>query len=230
MKVKNAVLALAGLLTIGGGAVIVASYALGLIQAPATYVVEKGDTLFEIAVERGVTVDELRMWNQIDGDLIEIGQVLTIWPGNNEPEKAVRRMGTQSVKAAGSLIVAPSPKGRSMPAAKACVPPPTGEGLAEGAAMASDGLTYDQISSSMNAFIPNVLPCIPASGAAPAQTLELEVTVSCNGQVTRIDVSSRADWAPEVAECVIDTLGYAPFPAHDLPDGETFVYPLKFNR
>ena len=42
------------------------------------YEVARGDTLFVIAKAHGVTVDDLRRWNGIEGDRIEVGQVLRI--------------------------------------------------------------------------------------------------------------------------------------------------------
>jgi LysM repeat protein len=54
-----------------------------LVAAPAwadriRYEVAPGDTLLGIALEYDVTVDELRRWNRIRGDLLQIGQELTI--------------------------------------------------------------------------------------------------------------------------------------------------------
>ena len=46
----------------------------------------RGDTLFLIAKAHEVTVDELREWNGIEGDLIEVGQVLRIHTGPVEVE------------------------------------------------------------------------------------------------------------------------------------------------
>ena len=43
-----------------------------------TYEVIKGDSLHKIAKQYSVSVDELRQWNQLSGDLIEIGQLLLI--------------------------------------------------------------------------------------------------------------------------------------------------------
>ena len=50
-----------------------------LDQARVTYEVVRGDTLFVIAKQHGVTVDQLRSWNGIQGDLIEVGDQLTIY-------------------------------------------------------------------------------------------------------------------------------------------------------
>lgn len=47
-----------------------------------TYVVKKGDTLYSIANKFGVSVESLKSSNGISGNLINVGQVLTI-PGND---------------------------------------------------------------------------------------------------------------------------------------------------
>lgn len=47
-----------------------------------TYVVKKGDSLYSIANKLGVSVEALKASNGISGNLINVGQVLTI-PGNN---------------------------------------------------------------------------------------------------------------------------------------------------
>lgn len=43
------------------------------------YIVERGDTLGEIAKAHGVTVQDIRSWNGLHGDLIEVDQVLVMW-------------------------------------------------------------------------------------------------------------------------------------------------------
>lgn len=45
---------------------------------PQTVVVQEGDALITIARRAGVTVEQLKTWNQLDGDLIRIGQKLVI--------------------------------------------------------------------------------------------------------------------------------------------------------
>lgn len=42
------------------------------------YIVQPGDTLSEIARDFGVSVSDIRRWNDLDGDLIRIGQELDI--------------------------------------------------------------------------------------------------------------------------------------------------------
>jgi LysM repeat protein len=43
-----------------------------------TYTVQKGDTLFRIALQHGVSPDTLRQLNGIRGDALSLGQVLRV--------------------------------------------------------------------------------------------------------------------------------------------------------
>ena len=45
------------------------------------YSVKEGDYLSKIAEEYGVTVSDIKSWNKLEGDLIYVGQQLTIYPG-----------------------------------------------------------------------------------------------------------------------------------------------------
>ena len=42
------------------------------------YTVVRGDTLYQISREYGVTVNDLLSWNILDGDLISVGQRLVV--------------------------------------------------------------------------------------------------------------------------------------------------------
>ena len=45
---------------------------------PSTYTVREGDSLSRVAARYGVTIDELRRWNSIEGSTIFVGQQLTM--------------------------------------------------------------------------------------------------------------------------------------------------------
>lgn len=45
---------------------------------PGSHQVQKGETLYRIAKTHGVTVDELRLWNQLQGDVISLCQELIV--------------------------------------------------------------------------------------------------------------------------------------------------------
>jgi len=198
-------------------------------EQPITYVVVKGDTLFEIAQAHEVTVDELRSWNGIEGDRIEIDQILEIWP----------------TRAAGTVTARPRPRGTpaptrrpapdpghaalKMPPAKPCLEGPALDGQGGDAQMvASSGLSRAQVREAMQSFVGNTLVCLQDTETAPERTLLLEITAGCDGRVSEIAVLDAGDWPEETSRCVTDILGYAPFPAHDLPAGETFQYPLTY--
>src|SRR2546430_3356310 len=52
-----------------------------LIKEPLYYKVKRGDALFSIARKFDTTPDQLRQWNQFEGDRVKIGQRLLVKPG-----------------------------------------------------------------------------------------------------------------------------------------------------
>lgn len=62
----------------GRGASKTTTKPTGTIQAGGTYTIQKGDTLSEIALAAGVTIDDLRELNGINGDNIMAGEELKI--------------------------------------------------------------------------------------------------------------------------------------------------------
>jgi hypothetical protein len=118
----------------------------------------------------------------------------------------------------------------AMPAAKKCLAGPSDVGSGDGVTMAgSAGLSEPDIRSTMSRFVPKALGCV--SGASTFDgTVETEITVGCDGRVTEVSIE-RNDGVPNaVAACLRDTLRYAPFPAHDMPDGYTFGYRVNVSR
>jgi hypothetical protein len=57
----------------------------------------------------------------------------------------------------------------------------------------------------------------------------VELTVGCDG-IVRSAVAVAGGWPDDVAACVADVLRHAPMPVHDLPDGDTLRYPLRWAR
>lgn len=51
---------------------------LGQDEEPKTYTVEKGDTLYRIAIENDISLDALLSWNDLTTDLIHPGDVLVV--------------------------------------------------------------------------------------------------------------------------------------------------------
>lgn len=67
--------------------------ALSAVSVPAyaeriVYTVESGDMLGSIAERFDVSVDQLRTWNDLDGDAIRAGQDLIVYPGSSRPSSS----------------------------------------------------------------------------------------------------------------------------------------------
>lgn len=196
---------------------------------PLRYVVVRGDTLGEIATAHGVTVDQLRAWNGIEGDLIEVDQVLLIHAGSAPPRAASAPRPRPARRPAGT----PGPASTdtlTLPDPKPCLDPPTGladdpgEGLST---VASQGLKPAQVKSAWDAFVPHTTACLPDDFRGSA-TVQLDLTIGCDGRVTDAQVFSGGGLSREVQDCLADRARYAAFPAHDLPLGEQARVPVRF--
>ena len=192
------------------------------------YEVIKGDTLHKIASKYSVSVDDLRHWNQLSGDLIEIGQTILI-------KKDVPTPPTKTAKAKKSahgdivmhkmgMTAAPTKK---MPNAKRCLSGPDVSSLDdERGMMTNNGLSSQQISSAMNKFFPQLSDCMP--DVWPTANIEVDFNVGCNGLVSYVRIVKDDNMDFEIQSCLEDAFQYAEFPAHDLPDGMDFTYPIQF--
>lgn len=236
-------LVVAAALVAGGlGAVIVVQPAwwTALVSGPTPieHTVVRGDTLSKLARAHGTTVADLQEWNGLTSDRIDVGQVLVVgWTGDApaspetvSPKTTSRRSSSASKRTA----VAPSSKpvtagSLTLPAEKACLSGPTLEGGGDELELAaSQGLSRAQVSTAMRAFLPKLQRCIDDDW--PEGTLRLSITVACTGRVKTVQVDDSGGLDAALVACATDTLRYAPFPAHDLPDGDTFGYPVVFSR
>ena len=197
-----------------------------------TYEVVKGDTLSKIASKYGVSVDQLKDWNNLSSDLIEIGQVLTVKADapptqinrkkalakkkNNVPQDVVlHKMG---------MTAAPTKK---LPKAKRCLSGPDSQSLDdEYGMMTNQGLSSNQISQAMNKFFPQLADCMP--DVWPTANIELDFNVGCNGLVSYVRIVKDDNLDFDIQQCLEESFQYAEFPAHDLPDGMDFTYPIQF--
>jgi hypothetical protein len=126
------------------------------------------------------------------------------------------------------------PGGRSwsplrMPEPKACQAAVGGEGASDedGFSMGgSVGLSGDQVSSAVRGFQRQTLRC--RDGRVASGTVILDVTVGCDGRVSAVEVLSDETGSDGFADCVARVFAYAPFPAHDMPDGANFGLPLRY--
>lgn len=190
-----------------------------------TYEVKRGDTLFLIAKAYGVSVDDLKRWNKLDSDLIEIAQQLDIQAGEAAPVTTQQKKKRPASRRPSKKQDTPS---LSMPKAKPCLSGPSLEDeVAEDGYSGSVGLSTSGIKTALNAFLPNLNSCFAKAPSVPQEELVLDFRVGCDGQVQSLEVSSPGDWNAEMADCVTSTLRYTPFPAHALPDGDTFLYPIR---
>lgn len=203
-----------------------AAAVLILRPRPTTYTVVSGDTLFEIARDHGVTVAELREWNGIEGDLIEVGQVLSIWEPASPAPEVVR--GAPKKRRAVQRSARPGETALFLPAEQPCLAPPSPDLLdGDEGLLGSRGLSHAQVREAMDRFVGHTLACVP-EGTTPAGTIHTRIRVACTGRVAEVTVVDGGGLPPEMVACVRETLYYTPFPAHDLPNGEVFEYPLTF--
>ena len=82
--------------TLGIALLCLAALAPSRVEAEApTVIVAQGDALSMIAKRAGVSVDQIKEWNQLDGDLIRVGQKLVVGPS----AKVKPSTGTRAPKA-----------------------------------------------------------------------------------------------------------------------------------
>ncbi len=93
----------------------------GSIKKGGTYTIQKGDTLSEIALAAGVSIDDLRSLNNIKGDQIMAGDTLDIPSYGKVPSTSRKSSSSSSTKKAEPApVVEPTPA----PAAAAPAPAP----------------------------------------------------------------------------------------------------------
>jgi hypothetical protein len=80
----------------------------------------------------------------------------------------------------------------------------------------------------MGPHLQHTLACPAGEESWPTGAVMAELTVACDGTVASVRVLSSEGLAPETVDCVREVLGYAGFPAHDLPDGYVFTQPVGF--
>lgn len=205
---------------------------------PVEHTVVRGDTLGKLAKTHGVTVAQIKAWNGLSSDRIDVGQVLVVGregeadPKEQEPVAQTHKPRKKKRSTGGTVqaTVTSSTPGLVMPAPKACLSGPTeadAHGTEAGFA-SSQGLSHAQVKAGMDAALPGLVACV--DGAWPVGRAELELTAGCDGRIRAVRVVDDGGLDSGLLSCVRERLGYAEFPAHDLPDGETFVYPLVFSE
>ena len=118
-----------------------------------------------------------------------------------------------------------------MPKPKPCLDGPDADELtSDDGYTGSKGIEPAVIKSTLDRFLPNINDCLLEHDTLPTTGLLLDFRVGCNGQVADIQVSSAGDWDSNLTDCVTGILRYTPFPAHALPDGERFSYPIRLSQ
>lgn len=197
----------------------------GLLQTEDTieYTVIRGDTLTRIANTHGVTVQQLQAWNELSGDRIEIGQRLLIRSSASDGPAAVderARKPRPTVRSGSSL---------RMPKAKPCLEGPSLDDLDEDVPdmQSSLGLSMTQVRGPMRTAVSHLGDCI--EGGWPDAVVDLSISVGCNGRVESVEVLDGGGVAPVTLTCFKERLRFVSFPAHDMPDGFQFRYPLTLS-
>lgn len=315
--------------------------ALPTFASPQMVEVQKGDSLSKLAMRNYVSVDELKMWNGLESDVIEPGQILLVWETTEEalarPKDATDRpvrtarakpqpsswnplarlVGSSSEpEPAGDADVAavdpaaPSPRSApilvrgagilgidlggadddleasarnmrthesnldksgignrgdgfadggeagsfqverrldanyggvqipntpvtpprlSKPSPKRCLKGPSEADLRGDEDMVgATGLTSAQINAGMSKVVRTSSRCFP-SGTQGTYSVVAELIVGCDGVVDSVRMVSTGVVPNHVTSCITQTLGYAGFAAHAMPDGVIFQYPLKYS-
>lgn len=117
-----------------------------------------------------------------------------------------------------------SVKSLRMPRPEPCVE--MGTDPAEGEFLMAAGLDEAQIRAAMDPVLPHALKCKPDEGVDMLR-LRFGINVGCNGVVDNVWVDDDDGASESYVECVADVLRYADFPAHDMPDGMEFEYPVS---
>jgi murein DD-endopeptidase MepM/ murein hydrolase activator NlpD len=195
-------------------------------EAYPTYSVVKGDSLSKIAKQHHVSVKKLKEWNNLSSDLIEVGQRLVIRTDSQLPTAVVKKKKKNSgiVMHKSGMTAVPT---KQLPKAKRCLGGPDASSLsAEQGMMTNQGLSSNQISNSMNSFFPQLSDCMP--DVWPTASIEVDFNVGCNGRVTYVRIVKDDGLEFGIQSCLEDAFQYAGFPAHDLPDGMDFTFPIQF--
>lgn len=207
---------------------------------PIEVEVVAGDSLWRIADRHGVTVDELKAWNGLTSNKIDPGQILLVYPeGAEATPAAATRQASRSRRSGGGRVQAP-PEGSAAPALRMPEPKPClaldEAALGEDDMVAAEGLSYAQTKAAMDAFLPSLSRCFGAGedGEGLGQeaidgSVTFEITVGCDGRVAQARAVDSQGLPASLVSCASETLAYAAFPAHDMPDGFTFRYPASFS-
>lgn len=116
----------------------------------------------------------------------------------------------------------------SMPPAKRCLDVDLSvDGDEDFGVATSRGLSPSEIGDSVRSFQEQTLRCFDAVPDASG-TVQVELTVGCDGRVSAVELMDETIGDADFVACVVDTMRYAPFPAHDREGGVVFELPLRY--
>lgn len=114
------------------------------------------------------------------------------------------------------------------PAAKRCLSMASGANTGEDGMYSGKGINSAQIKAAMGRPLSLTRSCIPA-GTEGKFSIIMEVKVGCDGRVSNTYPINSGGLPPRILTCIETVLKSASFPAHDIPDGQSFQYPINYN-
>lgn len=108
---------------------------------------------------------------------------------------------------------------------KPCLAGPSEADLPEEGTVSGKGLELGALRSAMSAAATHALPCF---ADAPTGAITFDIVAGCDGRVSKIRVAEDGGYPSDVLGCAVEVLRNASLPAHDLPDGQEFSYPLSY--
>ncbi len=93
---------------------------------------------------------------------------------------------------------------------------------------AGNGLSNSAIKSSIGRVLGTTRRCMPSGTKGRFQVI-VELKVGCDGRVKNTYTINGGGAPTAVTDCIESVLSHASFPAHDLPDGQSFQYPINYN-
>lgn len=97
---------------------------------------------------------------------------------------------------------------------------------AEGEMVTPAGLSYEEVKMALNRVIQTALYCGQPDGFSEVH-LTFEITVGCDGVVSKIETFDDGGAPAPYVTCVSDVIKKADFPPHDIEDGMPVTYPVN---
>lgn len=170
---------------------------------------QEGESLATLAARYGVAEDDLQRWN----------------PDPLAPGDAVVMFGASAPVALPEPEPSPVPSARPRRRRSRCKAQRTD--VAEGSMRTAAGLSEGQIQRAVNKRLGRTRSCLPP-GLSGTYEMVVDITVGCDGRVTNTYTIGRGALSKKTAACVERVFRGMRFPAHDMPDGQSFQYPLTF--